>query len=152
MGVGVNIPTLSPYPFSLHLSHTIPIYTYIWICLSHIDYLFVTLYLFPLPYLPITLLVLSTLSPYLFSLPVSSTGGTICSPLKYNVSIGTPFSSCNMIKVVYCGRHELSSNVILSNNNVLIPRLRIYSLDFPYLIPLPVLPYNVGYNIFLHSL
>lgn len=141
----VTVLSIPYYPFSLRLSHTYLIYTYIQICESHLFSVCHT-YLFPLPYSP-------TLSPYLISLLVSSTGTMICSPLKYNVSIGTPFLSCNMIKVVYCGRHELSSNVILSNSsNVLILRLRIYSLDFPYLIPLLDLPYNVGYNIFLHSL
>ena len=148
----VTVLSIPYYPFPLRLSHTYLIYTYIWICESH---LFSCLsHLITLPYHPTRF---PSRSPYLISLLVSSTGGTICSPLKYNVSIGTPFSSCSMIKVVYCGRHELSSNVILSNN-VLILRLRIYNLDlfsltgFPYLIPLPVLPYNVGYNIFLHSL
>ena len=137
----VTILSIPYYPFPLRLSHTYLIYTYIWICKSHL--------FSRLSHLPVS----PTLSPYLISLLVSSTGGTICSPLKYNVSIGTPFSSCSMIKVVYCGRHELSNNVILSNSsNVLILRLRIYSLDFPYLIPLLDLPYNVGYSISLHSL
>jgi len=137
----VTILSIPYYPFPLRLSHTYLIYTYIWICKSHL--------FSRLSHLPVS----PTLSPYLISLLVSSTGGTICSPLKYNVSIGTPFSSYSMIKVVYCGRHELSNNVILSNSsNVLILRLRIYSLDFPYLIPLLDLPYNVGYSISLHSL
>ena len=42
-GRGVHISAPSSYPLLLHLSHTLFIYTYIWICLSHLFFLLVTL-------------------------------------------------------------------------------------------------------------
>ena len=84
------------------------------------------------------------------------------------MSIGTPFSSSNMIRVVYCRDwHELpdtkSSSILSIIIPVLIsvlilvfilrPQMSNFGLVYlnyipPYYLP----PYNVGYNIFLHSL
>ena len=94
----VNTPLPSYNPFSLRLSHTVLIYTYIWICESHLFFRLSHLILLPYhptryPYLitlPVSLLVHPTLSP----VPVPPTS---CSPYIVHNS---PNTMSNTIMVV----------------------------------------------------